>query len=52
MFELLAERITVMLDEEIVKKIRTRQAKKIKETASSVSFSSILNEVLQECNKL
>ncbi|MDX1595310.1 MAG: hypothetical protein R3327_00015 [Nitrosopumilaceae archaeon] len=48
----MAERITVMLDEEIVKKIRNRQAKKIKETASSVSFSSILNEVLQECNKL
>lgn len=46
----MAERITVMLDEELVKKI-SRQAKKIKETASSVSFSSVLNEMLEECTK-
>lgn len=47
----MAERITVMLDEELVRKIRNRQAKKIKETASSVSFSSVLNEMLAECTK-
>ncbi len=47
----MSERITVMIDEDLVKKIRNRQAKKIRETASSVSFSSVLNEMLEECTK-
>ena len=47
----MAERKTIMLDDELVKKIRIRQAKKIKETASTVSFSSIINEMLRDCMK-
>ncbi|QUC64245.1 hypothetical protein NsoK4_07330 [Nitrosopumilus sp. K4] len=45
------ERKTIVLDDEVVKKIRSKQAKKIKDTASSVSFSSIVNEMLSECMK-
>ena len=47
----MAERKTIMIDDEIIKKIRIRQAKKIKETASTVSFSSIINEILRDCMK-
>ncbi len=48
----MAERKTIMIVEDIVKKIRGKQAKKIRETASSVSFSSIINEVLREYIKV
>ena len=37
-----------MLDEELAKKIRMKQAKLIKESSKSVSFSRVLNEVLQQ----
>jgi hypothetical protein len=47
----MAERKTIMIDDELVKKIRIRQAKKIKETSSTVSFSSIINEMLKDCMK-
>ncbi len=47
----MAERKTMKIDEDIVKKIRVKQAKKIRETASSVSFSSIINEMLRKCIK-
>ena len=47
----MAERKTIMIDDEVIKKIRIRQAKKIKETASTVSFSSIINEMLRDCIK-
>lgn len=45
------ERVTIMLDDELIKKIRGKQAKKIKETASAVSFSSMVNELLRDCTK-
>jgi len=45
---MMAERITIMLNSDIVKKIRRLQAKKITETTSSVSFSRIINEVLEK----
>ncbi len=44
----MAERITIMLNSDIVKKIRKLQAKKITETSSSVSFSRIVNEILEK----
>ncbi|MCA9811363.1 MAG: hypothetical protein KC483_00680 [Nitrosarchaeum sp.] len=44
----MAERITIMLDSEIAKKLRNLQAKKLKETSSSVSFSKIVNEILEK----
>lgn len=44
----MAERITIMMDSEIVKKLRVLQAKKLKDSSSSVSFSRIVNEVLEK----
>ncbi len=44
----MADRITIMLDSNIAKKIRTLQAKKIKESSSSVSFSRVINEILEK----
>ena len=47
----MAERRTIMIDEDVAKKVRNLQAKKIKETAGTVSFSAVINEMLRECNK-
>jgi len=44
----MAERITIMLNSDIAKKLRNLQAKKLRETTSSVSFSRIINEVLEK----
>ena len=44
----MAERLTIMLNSEIAKKLRILQAKKIKESASTVSFSRIVNETLEK----
>lgn len=41
-------RITLMLDEKIIKKLRILQSKKIKRTKKSCSFSKILCLVLIE----
>ena len=44
----MAERITIMLNSDIAKKLRMLQAKKIKESSSTVSFSRIVNEALEK----
>ena len=44
----MSERITIMLNSDIAKKLRSLQAKKIKESSSTVSFSRITNEVLEK----
>jgi hypothetical protein len=44
----MAERITIMLNSDIAKKLRKMQAKKLLETSSTVSFSRIINEVLEK----
>ena len=44
----MSKRITVVLDDEIVKKLRSMQSKKIKDTTASVSFSKIVNEALKK----
>ena len=41
------KRISVMLDDELVRKIRTEQAKKLYNSEKSISFSQILNQVLR-----
>ncbi len=41
-------RITILLDEEFMKKIRLHQAKLIQKTKKAVSFSKVLNDVLNE----
>ncbi len=47
----MGERITVMLDEEVVKKLRNRQAKLLRDSTKSVSFSKVLNETLKTALK-
>ena len=44
----MVERRTIMLNSEIAKKLRVLQVKKIKESTSTVSFSRIINEVLEK----
>jgi hypothetical protein len=46
----MAKRITIMLDDDIDKKLRLLQAKQIQSTNSSVSYSRVINETLK--NKL
>ncbi len=47
----MAKRITIMLDDDLDKKLRLIQAKAIQSTASSVSFSTVLNETLRNSLK-
>jgi len=43
-----SRRVTVSLDDYLLKKLRQRQSKLITKTTSSVSFSKVLNDVLRE----
>ena len=47
----MAKRVTIMLDEDLDKKLRLIQAKAIQSTTSSVSFSTVLNEVIRNSLK-
>jgi hypothetical protein len=42
------QRVTIMLDDEVIKKIRKVQAKMILEKQASVSLSSLINKLLKE----
>ncbi len=44
----MARRITIILDEDLRKKLHEIQAKQIKQSTKSVSFSRVLNEVLRK----
>jgi hypothetical protein len=44
-------RITVVLDDDLLKKLREKQAKLIKESVKSVSFSRVLNDTLRKSIK-
>jgi len=44
----MAKRITIMLDDDLLKKLHEIQAKQIKESRQSVSFSRVLNEALRK----
>ena len=46
----MVKRITIMLDDDLNKKLRLIQAKAIQSTTSSVSFSAVINKTLR--NKL
>ncbi|MCH7758173.1 MAG: hypothetical protein IIA19_06865 [Thaumarchaeota archaeon] len=48
---MMAKRITIMIDDDIDKKLRLLQAKAIQNTTSSVSFSRVLNEILRNSLK-
>jgi len=44
----MAKRITIMLDEDLDKKIRLRQANMIQKENKSVSFSRVINDILKK----
>jgi len=44
----MASRKTIMLDEDLEKKIRAIQSKMLKEKNQSISFSYVINQVLEE----
>ena len=41
-------RITIMLDEDLLKKLREKQAKLIKQSNKNVSFSQVINLTLKQ----
>lgn len=47
-FQPTAKRITLLLDNDLVKKLHEIQAELIKESSNGVSFSRILNYILRE----
>jgi hypothetical protein len=47
----MGKRITVVLDDDLVKKLHEMQAKLIRETEKSVSFSHVLNEQIRNSLK-
>ena len=47
----MSKRVTIMIDEDLDKKIRLRQAKMIQQKQISYSYSKTLNEVLRKSLK-
>jgi len=47
----MGKRVTVILDEDLVKKLHEIQAKQIRETSKAVSFSGVLNESVRKSLK-
>jgi hypothetical protein len=47
----MAKRITIIIDDDLDKKLREIQAKKIQTTTSSVSYSEVINETLRKSIK-
>ena len=47
----MAKRVTIVLDNDLIIKLRKIQAEQIKNTSSSVSFSKIINDVIRKSIK-
>ncbi|KER06884.1 hypothetical protein AAA799E16_00400 [Marine Group I thaumarchaeote SCGC AAA799-E16] len=47
----MAKRITVVLDDDLFKKLREKQSKMIKESTESISFSKVVNQTLRKSIK-
>ena len=47
----MAKRVTIMIDEDIDKKLRLRQAKLIQQEQASYSYSKVLNETIRKVLK-
>jgi len=50
-FQSMLTRITIMLEDELQKKLRDKQAKLIKQSNKSVSFSQVVNMTLNDAIK-
>jgi len=44
----MGNRVTIVLDDDNDKKLRLRQAKLIRESSKSVSFSRVINDILRK----
>ncbi len=49
-YEIMAKRVTIMIDDDLDKKLRLLQAKTIQNTHATFSYSRVVNETLR--NKL
>jgi len=47
----MSQRVTIVLDDDLAKSLRQKQAKLIKESSKSVSFSRVLNQTLRSSLK-
>lgn len=47
----MAKRITIMIDDDLDKKLRMKQAKTIQQTSTTCSFSKVVNEMLRKALK-
>ena len=47
----MSKRITIVLQDDLIKKLRSRQSKLIQNSSASVSFSGVVNDLLKECMK-
>ncbi len=47
MIIIMTKRVTIMIDDDIDKRVRSKQAELIKKTTSSVSFSKVINQALR-----
>jgi hypothetical protein len=47
----MGKRITIILNDELLKKLHEIQAKLIKQSSKSVSFSRVMNDVLRKALK-
>ena len=45
----MAKRVTIILDDDLLKKLHEKQAKLIRESVKSISFSRIVNDTLRKC---
>ena len=43
----MAKRVTIMISEDLDKKVRRKQARLIQEKTTSISYSSVINDVLR-----
>ncbi len=48
LYFIMARRVTIMIDDDLDKKLRSIQAKAIQSTTISVSFSKVINEILRK----
>ena len=44
----MSKRVTILLDDDLEKKLRIAQAKLIQKTKAAVSFSKIINEIIRD----
>jgi hypothetical protein len=44
----MSKRVTIMIDEDLDKKLRLAQAKKIQQTESSYSYSRVMNDCIRK----